>query len=28
VAGDFFTILGMDLTGLLAHLRDRQALLA
>ncbi len=28
VEGDFFTILGMDLTGLLAHLRERQALLA
>lgn len=28
VAGDFFTILGIDLTGLLTHLRDHKALLA
>ena len=28
VEGDFFTILGLDLTGLLAHFRDQQALLA
>jgi septum formation protein len=28
VKGDFFTILGLDLTGLLAHFRDQQALLA
>ncbi|MAV47055.1 MAG: Maf-like protein [Alphaproteobacteria bacterium TMED89] len=27
VEGDFFTILGMDLTGLLAHFREQQALL-
>jgi septum formation protein len=27
VEGDFFTILGLDLTGLLAHFRDQQALL-
>jgi len=28
VEGDFFTILGMDLTGLLSHFRDNKALLA
>ena len=28
VAGDFFTILGIDLTGLLTHLRDHKALLS
>ena len=28
VDGDFFTILGMDLTGLLSHFRDQRALLS
>ena len=28
VEGDFFTILGLDLTGLLQHFRDNRALLA